>query len=55
MWLWVAGGVGEGLHQNPTALDCQLVGRWRRGESESPMSPSSPSQLGQELYGLLWP
>lgn len=32
------GDVGERLHQEPTALDCQLVDRWRRGESESPMS-----------------
>lgn len=48
-------GVGERLHQDPTGLDCQLVERWRRGESESPMSLSSPSQLGGQLYSLLWP
>lgn len=49
------GAVGERLHQDSAALDCQLVERWRRGESESPLSLSSPSQLRVELYSLLWP
>lgn len=54
MWVWV-GTVGEGVHQDPTTLDCQLVGRWRRDASESPMSPSSPSLLEGLLYSLLRP
>lgn len=38
MWVQVGWGWGERLHQDPTALDCQLVERWRRGESESHVS-----------------
>ena len=51
----MGGAVGERVHQDPTTLDCQLVERWRRDESESPMSPSSPSQLEGLLCSLLWP